>query len=158
MRWMAISTSAAIFVLPLAAVAQDPIGAAATAPEGGSVSAEQAATRAHQVYTVRPQRFSPCPPERAGEIVVCRRLEDPETLRVPSPTDQAIADGKPVDDGLPRAPYVLGLPSCDVVKCHSIGSVPPPALMIDLKALPEPPPGSDAASFGYQPPPGNPAP
>jgi hypothetical protein len=151
---MAISTSAAIFVLPLAAVAQDPAGAPATAAEGGPVSAERAAVRAQQIYTVRPQRFSPCPPERAGEIVVCRRLEDPETLRVPSPTDQAIADGKPVDDGVPRAPYVFGLPSCDVVKCHSIGSVPPPPLMIDLKALPEPPPGSDAASFGYQPPAG----
>lgn len=150
-RAVTISTCAVLFALPLAAAAQDHDGTAATISP--PLDTQEAIARARQVYSVRPPRPEPCPPEREGEIVVCRRLEDPETLRVESATDAAIAAGKAVPDGLPRAPDVFGLPSCEVVKCMGFGSVPPAPLIIDLKAIPEPPPGSDAAGYGYQAPP-----
>lgn len=127
----------------LAQQADETAPAAAPTP-----TVEQMLDRARQLYAVRPPAVDPCPPQQAGEIVVCRRVEDPEKLRVPSPTDDAVEQGRPVYD-VPRAPDLLGLPSCEVVKCQGFGSVPPPAVMIDLKALPEPPAGSDAAAYGY---------
>lgn len=148
-RTIAIPTCAAMLCLPNAAFAtQHQSDPAPSEP----ISAETALERARTIYSIRPPRIDPCPPEREGVIVVCRRLEDPESQRVPGSIDQAIAAGRAVADGLPRAPDVFGLPSCEVVKCIGIGSVPPPALMIDLKALPEPPSGSAAAAYGYQPP------
>lgn len=126
--------------------------ALAQQPDDGAspaiLTAEQALEKARSLYAVRPPAEDPCPPQKAGEIVVCRQVEDPEKLRVPSSTDDAIERGVPVYD-VPRAPEVLGLPSCGEVKCQGFGSVPPPAVMIDLKALPEPPAGSDAAAYGY---------
>lgn len=144
MRAIAVAAAAALLAHPAAAQEAPP-------PKTANPMLETA----RRVYSVRPSRAESCPSEREGEIVVCRRIEDPETLRVPSATEAAIAAGKPVYDGLPRAPDVFGLPSCEIVKCIGFGSVPPPPLIIDLKAIPEPPPGSDAASYGYQPPAGD---
>lgn len=117
---------------------------------------EQMLETARLRYAVRSPRADPCPPEQAGVIVVCRRLEDPESQRVPGTIDQAIAAGAAVNDGLPRAPDLMGIPDGGVSVgggCFVPPCPPPAAIMIDLKALPEPPPGSDAASYGYQPPP-----
>ncbi|MGC1271292.1 MAG: hypothetical protein WA842_11945 [Croceibacterium sp.] len=153
-----------MLVLPAPALAQDsappPASPAQASPEQASpaqegeaapspalLTAEQALERASALYAVRVPRADPCPPQKAGEIVVCRRLEDPESLRVPSPTDDAIANGQAVGDGVPRAPDLFGIPGNGV--SIGFGSVPPPALMIDLKAIPEPPAGSDAAAYGY---------
>jgi hypothetical protein len=75
------------------------------------------------------------PAEVRDEIVVCAEQEDPATQYVPSDTDS----GDP-DDGVPRAPDVTGLPSDGM----RIGKTPRHPLIIDLTAIPEPPPGSDA--------------
>lgn len=78
-----------------------------------------------------------CPAPKPGEIVVCP--SDPEEFRVESPTEEAIRKGEPMPDGIPRAPYVLGLPECGVeVVCHRVGRAPEPPLLIDLDALPHP--------------------
>jgi hypothetical protein len=85
-----------------------------------------------------------CPEAQPGEIVVC--AEDDAKFRVESPIDEAIRKGEPVPDGIPRAPYVLGLPECGVeVVCHRIGRAPEPPLMIDLTALPNALPPEEAA-------------
>ena len=76
-----------------------------------------------------------CPVAGPGEIVVCR--EDEEEFDVESSLDEAIREGRSVPDGIPRAPYVLGLPECGVeVVCHGVGRAPEPRLLIDLSALP----------------------
>jgi hypothetical protein len=137
--------------VPLPAFAQDAAPAdtaAGTMPP--LITAEQALENAQAIYTTRTHRYDPCPQQKAGEIVICRQLEDPAKLRVSSPTDDAIAAGKSASDGVPRAPYVLGLPSCDEVKCHRMGHAAPPPLLIDLKAIPEPPAGSEAAEYGFE--------
>ena len=78
-----------------------------------------------------------CPVAKPGEIVVCKPSD--EEFRVESSIDEAIREGKTVPDGLPRAPYVYGLPECGVeVTCHRMGRTPEPVLMIDLAALPYP--------------------
>ena len=77
-----------------------------------------------------------CPEAKPGEIVVCKK-QDEEEFHVESSLDEAIREGRPVRDGIPRAPYVLGLPECGVeVVCHRVGRAPEPRLMIDLAALP----------------------
>ena len=77
------------------------------------------------------------PPERPGDIVVC--AEDPAKHRVTSPTEDAIRQGEPVYDGVPRAPDVFGLPPCSAYMfCASVGRDPEPPLLIDLSAIPEP--------------------
>jgi len=86
-------------------------------------------------------------PSRPGEIVVTASRGD--EYRVPSSTDEAINEGRPVNDGHPRAPDVSGLPPCAPV-CISIGRAPPPIYMIDLKAIPEAPAGSDAARYAEE--------
>ena len=79
----------------------------------------------------------PCPVAKPGEIVVCK--PDNENFSVESSLEEAIREGRTVPDGLPRAPYVLGLPECGVeVVCHRIGRARPAPLIIDLAALPHP--------------------
>ena len=78
-----------------------------------------------------------CPEAKPGEILVCKPGD--EEFRVESSIDEAIREGEPVSDGLPRAPYVMGLPECGVeVECHRMGRAPVPVLMIDLAAIPYP--------------------
>src|SRR5690606_5177755 len=68
------------------------------------LTAEQILERAQE--RLRPPSVRrPCKlPENPNEIVVCGR--DPNENRVESPTERAIADGRSVADGLPRAPNV----------------------------------------------------
>jgi len=131
-------------------------GAASTSAQPAPVTptgqrqdfAEQLLTTAAGRYTSRTPRPEPCAGGSADEIVVCRRLEDPADLRVTSRTQDAIAAGVAVSDGIPRAPDFAG-PSQNVVArgCFLPPCPRPPALMIDLRAIPEAPPGSDAARF-----------
>ena len=112
------------------------VAAAAPAP---AITAEEALENARALYSVETRRrVRRCPEPRPGEILVCREPEDPDKLRVPSDTDL----GDP-DDGLPRAPDVSGLPDCSQ-GCIRFGRKPPDPLIIDLKSIPEAPPGSDA--------------
>lgn len=77
----------------------------------------------------------PCKlPENPDEIVVCSR--DPAEMRVDSETDRAIAEGRAVPDGLPRAPNVDG-PGIFQGKGIPLGRAPEPALIVDLTNVPE---------------------
>jgi hypothetical protein len=109
---------------------------------GDDLTAEEMIEVAREEWrTVQPKG---CPEAKPGEIVVCK--PDEEKLDVESSLDEAIREGKAVPDGLPRAPYVFGLPECGVeVVCHRIGRTPEPVLMIDLEALPYPLSPEDAA-------------
>ena len=106
--------------------AQDPAG-------DDDLTAEQMIEVAREEWrTVEPKG---CPVAKPGEIVVCK--PDSQEFRVESPTDEAISKGEPMPDGIPRAPYVLGLPECGVeVQCMKMGRTPTPPLMIDLSAIP----------------------
>lgn len=84
----------------------------------------------------------------SGEIVVCRRKVDQSQYRVSSDEDaeRRYAEAT-MNKGDPRAPDVFGIPDTGVVVargCFIPPCPPPPALIIDLLAIPEAPPGSDA--------------
>jgi hypothetical protein len=100
---------------------------------GTSPTAEQMIEAERELYRPPGLRRS-CPTPEPGEIVVCE--QDREEFRVDSSLDEAIRDGKQVHDGVPRAPDVSSLPSCEVVKCYRIGKPPERPLLIDLDALP----------------------
>ncbi|OYW47240.1 MAG: hypothetical protein B7Z33_02545 [Sphingomonadales bacterium 12-68-11] len=117
---------------------------------GGTAEDAAAPVTAEDVVAAAAERLRPpgvprpCPQSESGVIVVCAQ-DDEETQRVDSSSDQAIAAGQAVSDGKPRAPDVFGIPSGGVT--IRMGSPPPQVFMIDLKAIPEAPPGSDAARF-----------
>lgn len=76
-----------------------------------------------------------------GTIVVCGGKDASDRERVPlrDETDGA----KSTDDGLPRAPNVSGLRDCSR-GCIGLGGKANEIYIFDIKALPPPPPGSDA--------------
>jgi hypothetical protein len=100
-----------------------------------TITAREALANAQAIFSAAPRKAEPCPEATGDEIVVCAEHEDPATQHVPSDTD----NGDP-DDGVPRAPDVSGLPSGGM----RIGRTPVHPLIIDLSAIPEAPPGSDA--------------
>jgi len=119
-------------------------------PAAAQVTAEEAVETAREVYgpPASAQRPDPCPAGRPGEIVVCREVVEDDRYRVPSSTDDATQARAAVDDGLPRAPDVFGIPPCKAYQfCSKMGRTPAHPLLIDLKAIPEAPPGSDAARY-----------
>lgn len=126
---------------PLAA--QDSGGAAAPAVQGPVVpgAAQSDAEVARNLLTnSQTQRCRPM--QRSdGTIVVCGGKDASDRERVPlrDETDGA----KSTDDGLPRAPNVSGLRDCSR-GCLGLGGKPHEIYMFDIKALPPPPPGSDA--------------
>lgn len=120
--------------------------AAQNAPTG-TVTAEEVIADAKAAYgppDTRRQRAADCPPPKPGEaIVVCGRpAEDPDRYRV----EGSESDGT---EGDPRAPNVetqynhsgvgVTFQGCFIPPCP-----PPMPLIIDLAAIPEAPPGSDA--------------
>ena len=120
-------------LLALAAAAGDPLPA---------ITAEQALANARALTSAAKPKSAPCPESANGEIVVCAEHEDPAKQYVPSDTDS----GDP-DDGVARAPdfaphfhgNIVDAKGCFIPPCAG-----PPPLIIDLKAIPEAPPGSDA--------------
>lgn len=84
-----------------------------------------------------------CPQGAPGEIVVC--AQDDSQFRAMGTSDLDPKSDAALNDGLPRAPDFSGGP-CDPkhVGCITGGWAPPPIYIIDLEAIPEPPPGSDA--------------
>jgi hypothetical protein len=114
--------------------------AAAAVSPPPTVTAEQALANARALYTVVPHKAAQCAAPSGDEIVVCVEHEDPAKQYVPSDTD----NGDP-DDGIPHAPDVSGLPSGGM----RIGKTPRHPLVIDLKAIPEAPPGSDADKIAH---------
>ena len=115
--------------------------AAAAALPPAPASAEQVAQAARDYYAVPAQEAQPCPESAEGEIVVCAEGIDPATQYVPSSTDDgAIKDNVPrAPDLVPRYPGVVVARGCFIPPCPR-----PMPLLIDLKAIPEAPPGSDA--------------
>jgi len=120
------------------------IGSATPATAQSAQAAEEPRTAEEFIETARAaysviDRREPCATPVGNEIVVCRQRIDPESQRLPSPTERANALGERPPDPIPDAPYVLGLPECGIeVVCHRIGSAPTPIYIIDLEAIPEP--------------------
>jgi len=83
-----------------------------------------------------------------GEIVVCREIgEDPANLYSGSREErQKRYAEETAFSGSPRTPEAFGIPNHG--NPIGFGSVPPPALIIDVEALPEAPEGSDADRVG----------
>jgi hypothetical protein len=126
------------------AVAQQSGAAAApvqgpAAPAGNAVQDDAAVAQrllsGSQAERCRPMQRSD------GTIVVCggKEANDKERIPLRGETDGA----KSTDTGVPRAPNVSGLRDCSR-GCIGLGGVPPPMYYFDIKALPAPPPGSDA--------------
>jgi hypothetical protein len=128
----------------MAAVALVAIFAAPAHAQSGP-TAEQAIEREKEVYGPPPPKPR-CGSGGPGEIVVCAP-ESGDQFRVPSTADSdphSRAAKRRLDDGIPRAPNVSGLPDCSIVKCMGLGSAPEPAYLIDFSTIPDAPPGSDA--------------
>ena len=95
----------------------------------------------------------------SGEIVVCRRKRDDAEFRtLPSEDAQARYAQETMNKGNPQTPDVSGpgifKGPATISSLCIIGPCPkPPALFIDVTALPQAPPGSDAdrISKGLQP-------
>jgi len=80
----------------------------------------------------------------SGEIVVCRQIADDGSNSLSGNRKNAqkrYAEETAFAD-VPRAPEAFGIPNHG--NSIGFGSVPPPALMIDVTALPKAPAGSDA--------------
>ena len=79
----------------------------------------------------------------ANEIVVCAP-RDPDADRYPG--RETLESVQSTNDGLPRAPDLAPkYPGIVVARgCFIPPCPPPPMVFIDVKALPEAPPGSDA--------------
>lgn len=131
----------------LAALLLYPLPAAAQQDE--SPTAEQALESAEQVYGP-PAPEPECEPGDGDEIVVCAELEEQSQFRVRSDEDAEDDYAREtMDKGDPRAPDVAG-PGIfrGPATVGGLCLIPPcprePAIFIDLSALPEAPPGSDA--------------
>lgn len=119
---------------------------AATLSQAAGTPAEQAvATEKAIVSTEAPSKRSvDCSQSTPNEIVVCRKEEvDPASQYVPSDLDSGVPD-----DDIPHAPQVTMLPPCInnglAVCVQHVGKMPVHPLIIDVKAIPRAPPGSDA--------------
>lgn len=134
----------------IAIIASDP----ALSQDQPPVTVDQVVQSAQKAYGPPPPQPA-CAPQADNEIVVCAREQDNSLFRVKSSSELDPESKDAVDDGLPRAPdlsgpgiftgpaTVGGLCIPGLQKCP-----PPPALMIDLTALPEAPEGSDADKIG----------
>lgn len=113
---------------------QGPVAPGTTMPQDDAAMSQRLLTGA-QAERCRPMQRSD------GTIVVCGGKEASDKERIPlrDETDGA----KSTDDGRPRAPNVSGLRDCSR-GCIGLGGVPAPIYYFDIKALPAPPPGSDA--------------
>ena len=122
-----------------------------------SLSAQDTQTPPEQIDILVPQKdylgpLEDCSAEQeaasiSGEIVVCRRRRDNGEFAVDEDSSQQRYAEETMDRGDPRTPDVFGIPNHGVVVARGcfIGPCPPPkALIIDIEALPEAPPGSDA--------------
>ena len=78
---------------------------------------------------------------------MCRRRRDNGEFAVDEDGSQLRYAEETMNKGDPRTPDLFGIPDHGVVVARGcfIGPCPPPkALIIDIEALPEAPPGSDA--------------
>ncbi len=136
-RTVTVLTGLALLFGAASARAQQ--AAAAPGPAATPVQSDSEVAR-NLLTTSQTQRCRPM--QRSdGTIVVCGGKEASDRERVPlrDETDGA----KSTDDGLPRAPNVSGLRDCSR-GCVGLGGKAKEIYIFDIKALPPPPPGSDA--------------
>jgi len=116
------------------------------AQEAPPVTAEQVLSDARRAYALTASGApAECPMPKPGEeIVVCAQQDDPERFRAASssdldPTGAGARGGVPHADVETRYPGVAVASGCFIPPCP-----PPMPVLIDLKGIPEAPPGSDA--------------
>ena len=156
---------AGLFAAPLAAQDDAAVTATEAQTEAGSVDSEGEAQSANADEAEAPEpidltvtvpngevneaQVQECVDEAdagqiSGEIIVCRRVGASGENALSS--SRAEARKRYAEEtafkNAPRTPNVSGLP--DNGRGISVGKVPPPALIIDVEALPDAPAGSDA--------------
>lgn len=122
-----------------------PLGAA---QDQSPVTAEQAIGNAEKAFGPPPPKPK-CDPQEGDEIVVCAEEQEQSQFRVKSSSELDPTSEEAIKDGLPRAPDVGGAgifkgPATVGGLCFIPPCPKPAALIIDVTALPEAPPGSDA--------------
>jgi hypothetical protein len=127
------------------------VSAPLAAQNAPPVTADEAVAVAQDAYGPPDSRAkAECPAPRPGdEIVVCGQEQDNSAFRVQSSGDLD-PTGKGAKDNVPRAPDVGTVyPGVVVARGCFIPPCPPPMpVLIDLKAIPEAPRGSDADRVG----------
>ncbi|MGB3754072.1 MAG: hypothetical protein WA954_09265 [Parerythrobacter sp.] len=110
-------------------------------------TAEEAIAEGRAAYDAQP-REPECGEIEGDAIVICAPVpEDPDRYRLRS---KAAAEDdyarRTMDKGNPQAPSFAAPPCVPTLLtwCPKFGSPPPPATLIDVTALPQAPPGSDA--------------
>ena len=93
------------------------------------------------VYGVPDPRLRCRPKAGSDEIVVCVDRGEDQQVDRGAPDPNTLEGRRALNGGVPRAPQ-FDRGYCP--ECPHFGSVPPPVYYIDMKAIPEPPPGSDA--------------
>lgn len=129
-------------VLPMLAVASP-----AYSQESTEVLDQKVAERldmARQAYGVPDPRLRCRPKPGSDEIVVCVDRGEDQQVERDAPDLNTLEGRRALDGGIPRAPQ-FDRGSCrGQPGCVTGGWAPPPVYYIDMKAIPEPPPGSDA--------------
>jgi hypothetical protein len=124
------------------------LAAPLSAQDAPSATAEEVIAAGKKAYSLPDRRSAAAceqPPQVGGEIVVCGQKDDGNQYRGPSSSDLD-PFGAGAKDTIPRAPGVETVyPGVAVASGCFVGPCPPPMpVLIDLKAIPEAPPGSDA--------------
>ncbi|MGN6497893.1 MAG: hypothetical protein ACTHK5_11255 [Tsuneonella sp.] len=138
------------FAALLAVTLAVPLHAQDSAPAG--TGAQQAVEQAKEAFGPPKPEKKTCTPTKPGdEIFVCAEEQEQSQFRIRS--DKQAQDDyakRTMHKGDPRAPdFEPQYPGVVVARGCFIPPCPPPkALMIDLKAIPEAPPGSDADRVG----------
>lgn len=136
-RSPAILLAISLPALPSAALAQEDPAAASQARVEAMIDKANA-----QYMPRRTPRCGTAAASAPGEIVVC--APDNERERVPSSSESDPLSQQATNTGVPHAPNFARLPGCAAPGAHCGGWAPPPVYMIDMKAIPEAPEGSDA--------------
>lgn len=116
----------------------------AAAQDVPSRTAETVFESAASAYTPPPEEPECDAPEDKNVIVICARRQEQSQFRSMSAADLDPTSKQALDDGLPRGPDIAGPGIFHGPGTGSFGGPPPPALIIDVTALPVAPPGSDA--------------
>lgn len=111
---------------------------------------EDEAEAAAPVSQTRQARQCDTQPQDDGVILVCRDLGDDEAYRSPLPAPTA--SDRTIIPGLTDPPCWVTNPSAvGTPGCMRFGSVPPPAIIVDLTQFPEPLDDASAAAVSRVP-------
>jgi len=128
-----------MLVLPLLALALP-----ALAQESIDERVAERLEMARQAYGVPDPRLRCRPKPGSDEIVVCVDRGEDQKVDRGAPDPNTLEGRRALNGNMPRAPQ-FDRGSCrGQPGCVTGGWAPPPVYYIDMKAIPEPPPGSDA--------------